>query len=360
MGIAAAVAASALILSSPSEPLPLPLPRPTVPESEGRPVEVLATGLDEPRGIATVEDGRIFVAEKDGRILVIQNSTLLERPLATLRTADVFAGGLLGITTHPDFVENHLLYVYFTYEEDGSFWNKIMRITESESRLVSAKTILDDIPGSAFSNGGALEFGPDGKLYAGTGSVSDSLHLSQDMESLAGKILRVNDDGTIPDDNPFPDSPVYSMGWRDPQGITWNSEGVMMAVDLGPTKNDEINLVEPASNFGWPDQECRNNPSFADSAMCYDPAIEPGGIVYYTGDRLPLEDKIVLTSLRSVSLFQLDIEEGLPSQKSLLSGLGRLRDVHQDNDGNLYVTTSNTDGKGFPGPDDDILVKIVR
>ena len=357
MGIAAAVAASALILSSPSETIPLPLP--TDSEPEGRPVEVLATNLDKPRGIAASGD-RVFVTEKDGRIRVVEGGALLERPLATLRTADVFGGGLLGIATHPDFEENHLLYVYFTYVEDGELQNKIMRITESENRLVSAETILDGIPGSPFANGGFLKFGPDGKLYAGTGSVSDSLHLSQDAGSLAGKILRINDDGTIPDDNPVPGSAVYALGFRDPQGLAWNESGDLIVADLGPTKNDEINVVQKAGNFGWPDQECQGNPEFADSAICYDPAIEPGGIVLYSGDRLPLEGRLIVASLRAVSLFELDMEEGLGSQKSILSGLGRVRDVYEDGDGNLYVITSNTDGKGFPGQDDDMLLRIVR
>ena len=357
MGIAAAAAASILILTSPSEPLPLPRPVPA--ESEGRPVETIATGLDKPRSIAVAEN-RTFVTEKDGRIRVVQDGVLLERSLATLRTADVFGGGLLGIAVHPDFASNHLIYVYYTYESGGELWNKIMRITESGSRLVSAETILDGIPGSPFSNGGTLEFGPDGKLYAGTGSVSDSLHLSQDADSLAGKILRMNDDGTIPGDNPAPGSLVYSMGFRDPQGITWHPNGTMIVADFGPTKSDEINLVAPGSNFGWPDQECGGDAAYSDSAVCYDPAIEPGGIVYYTGDRLPLEDKLVVASLRAASLFEIDLDQGQSSQKSILSGLGRVRDVHQDADGYLYVLTSNTDGKGFPGPDDDKLLRIAR
>lgn len=355
--IAVAAAASILILISPLEPVPLPPP--TSSDPEGKPVEVLATNLDKPRSVAVAGD-KVFLTERDGRIRVVEDGKLLERPLATLRAADAFNGGLLGIAAHPDFEENHLLYVYLTYVKDGELWNRVIRITESENVMVSAETVLDGISGSPFSNGGILKFGPDGKLYVGTGSVSDSLHLSQDEDSLAGKILRMNDDGTIPEDNPYPDSLVYASGFRNPQGMTWDASGNMIVSDLGPTKNDEINVVSPASNFGWPDQECSGSSEFADSAVCYDPAIEPGGIVYYTGEKLPLKGKLLITSLRASSLFELDLEDGLDSQKSILSGLGRMRDVHADADGNLYVITSNTDGKGFPSRDDDKLVMVVR
>ena len=357
MAIAGAAAASALILLSPSAPIPLPPPIPQ--DTEGRPVEVLATNLDKPRSIAGSGD-RIFITEKDGRIRVVEGGALLERPLATLRAADVFDGGLLGIDTHPNFGENHRLYVYLTYVDDGNLWNRIIAITESENVLVSAETILDGIPGSPFSNGGALKFGPDGKLYAATGSVSDTLHLSQDPDSLAGKILRMNDDGTVPGDNPVSGSLVYASGLRNPQGMTWGASGGMIVSDLGPEKNDEINLVNPGDNFGWPEQECGGAPGFAESAVCYDPAIEPGGIAHYSGERLDLDGDLLVASLRAISLFEIDVEGGLDSQKSVLVGLGRVRDVYVDTDGILYVITSNTDGKGFPDRDDDRLVRISR
>ncbi|MFB5646182.1 MAG: PQQ-dependent sugar dehydrogenase, partial [Nitrosopumilaceae archaeon] len=218
-GIVAALVVSIIIISSPSEPVPLPEPTTTIEGTDS--VEVLATNLEKPRAIGFADD-RIFVIEKIGKIRVIQNDMLLEEPLATLRTADVFDGGLIGIETHPDFANNHYLYVYYTYEEDGNLWNKILKIKESQNKLVEADVIFDKIPGSKFSNGGVIKFGPDGKLYVGTGSVSDSSHNPQELESLAGKILRLNDDGTIPSDNPFEDSPVFSLGHRNPQGMAWD------------------------------------------------------------------------------------------------------------------------------------------
>ena len=221
-------------------------------------------------------------------------------------------------------------------------------------------TILDNIPGSAYSNGGVIKFGPDGKLYVGTGSVSDS-HGPQDIQSLEGKILRLNDDGTIPDDNPFSNSPVFSFGHMNPKGLGWDNVGNLFVTEMGPSKNDEINLVQSGGNYGWPEQECSGNEEFIDPINCYDPAIEPGGIVFYYGDKIKLENSLVLASLRASHLFNLEIDEdGVKSQKSILSGLGRIRDVAVGPDGYLYLITSNTDGKGFPDASDDKLLRIVK
>ena len=356
-GIIGAVVFSIIVLTSPNDPIPLPdLPSEKL---ENTSVEILAENLENPRSIAFADD-KIFITEKQGRIRVIANYELLEEPLATLRPADVFDGGLLGITTHPDFKNNHFLYVFLTYQEDKVLWNKVLRIKESNNKLENATTIFDKIPGSVFTNGGFLKFGPDGKLYVGAGTVSDSSHLPQDLDSLAGKILRLNDDGSIPKDNPFPNSPVFSLGFRNPQGMTWDKAGNMYAVDLGPEKNDEINKIQPGKNYGWPENECAGNEKYEGAVMCYDPGIEPGGILFYYGETINLEKTFVMTSLRASNLYQLEPEEGLQSQKSILSGVGRIRDVIQDPEGNLYAITSNTDGKGFPDRMDDKLLRILK
>jgi len=354
--IAVAIVFSVLVLTSPNDPIPLPEP---TSNSDNDFVTVLAENLKKPRAIA-ISDDRIFVTEKDGLIRVIQNNTLLESPLATLRTADVFDGGLLGIALHPNFSTNHRIYVFMTYEENDILWNKVLQITESENKLVSAKIILDKIPGSSFTNGGFIKFGPDNKLYIGTGTVSDASHLPQDLNSLSGKILRINDDGTIPDDNPFVNSPVYSIGHRNPQGITWDDSGNLFVAEFGPEKNDEINLIQAGKNYGWPEQQCSGNENFEDAVLCYDPSIEPGGILYYSGESLDFESSFIMASMRAANLYQLDFDEGLSSQKSILSGIGRVRDVVQGQDGSLYVITSNTDGKGFPDSMDDKLLRILK
>jgi len=356
IAVIAVVIFSVFVLTSPSDPIPLPKP---ITNSENASVIILAENLDKPRAIA-ISDDRIFITEKDGFIRVIQNNTLIESPLAVFRSANVFDGGLLGITLHPNFSNNHYIYVFLTYEEDGSLWNKILRITESENKLQDAEIIFDKIPGSSFTNGGFLKFGPDEKLYVGTGTISDSSHLPQDLDSLSGKILRLNDDGTIPNDNPFSDSPVYSLGHRNPQGMTWDNNGNMFVAESGPEKNDEINLIQAGKNYGWPEQQCSGNDNFENPILCFDPSIEPGGILFYSGDKLDFESPFIMASMRAANLYQLDFEEGLSSQKSILSGIGRVRDVVQGPDGSLYVITSNTDGKGFPDRMDDKLLRIIK
>jgi glucose/arabinose dehydrogenase len=355
-GILAALAASAIILSSPSQSPPLPPPTPSQDES----IKTLATDLKKPWAMA-FSGNRIFLTEKEGDIRVIQSDVLLSEPLASIRAAKIHGGGLLGIATHPDFEGNHFLYVYYTYLENEKLWNKVLRITESDNKITDAITIIDKIPGSQFYNGGVIKFGPDGKLYIATGLAEEFSHEAQNPSSLEGKILRINDDGTIPDDNPFQNSPVLSFGHRDIQGITWDESGNMFASELGPTKNDEINMIQPGQNYGWPDQECGGDEKFTSPIMCYDPSIEPGGITFYGGDKLDYKNKLIMATLRGSNLYTLDVEENeLKSQKSILSGLGRIRDVMQGPDGYLYVITSNTDGKGFPAKSDDKLLRILK
>ena len=357
--IVIAITFSVLVMTSPNDPIPLP--KPTIP-SQNDFVTILAENLDKPRAIAVAEN-RIFVTEKDGSIRIVQDGVLLDSNLASFRSVNAFDAGLLGIAAHPDFSDNHFLYVFLTYEDENKkLWNKILRITESENKLKKVETIFDNIPGSSFTNGGFLKFGPDKKLYVGTGTVSDSSHLPQDLNSLSGKILRLNDDGTVPDDNPFAESPVYSLGHRHPQGMTWDDKGNMFVAEFGPEKNDEINIIQSGKNYGWPEHQCSGGSAngFEDAVLCYDPSIEPGGILFYSGDKLDFESPFIMASMRAINLYQVDFEEGLSSQKSILSGVGRIRDVVQGDDGSLYVITSNTDGKGFPDRTDDKLVRILQ
>ena len=229
------------------------------------------------------------------------------------------------------------------------------------NEIVDVITILDKITGSSFSNGGVIKFGPDEKLYVGTGSISDSSHEPQNLDSLAGKILRLNDDGSIPQDNPFEDSIVYSYGHRNLTGLAWDSLGQMYASEAGPTKNDEVNRIYAGSNYGWPDVQCfTDNQSYENPVKCFDPGIEPGGIIFYSGDKLELGNQMILASQKSTNLFKVQIDEDNIDLDTIMTGIGRIRDVGQSPDGFIYVITSNTDGKGFPDQYDDNLLRILR
>ena len=355
IGIAGALIFSALVLTDSLPSNSPPLPAPTIDTAE-----ILVTNLDKPWAIAFADE-RIFVSEKSGKIHVVTPSGKLDSPLISLQTPDIFGGGLLGITTHPDFENNHYLYAYYTYEENENLWNKVIRITEENSKAVEVITILDKIPGSAFSNGGVIKFGPDGKLYVGTGSVSDYSDEPQNLDSLAGKILRLNDDGTIPSDNPFEKSFVFTLGHRNPTGLAWNSQGQMYATDSGPTKNDEINLIKAGSNYGWPEVQCFSKiVNLVNPLECFDPGLEPGGIIFYSGDKFDIDNQMMLATQKATNLFKVQINDDGVNLDRILSGVGRIRDVGQGPDGYVYIITTNTDGKAFPAPDDDKLLRILK
>lgn len=355
-GIIGAVVASIIILSSPTDLIVIP--GPSTNSTVTKSVETVATNLQKPWAMDFADD-RIFFTEKIGKIRVIDSGILLEEPLANLHVVDVTDGGLLGLTLHPDFEKNHFLYVFYTYEEDKKLWNKVIRITESESKLTDAIVIIDKIPGAEFDNGGVIKFGPDEKLYIATGDATDE-HAAQDVQSLSGKILRLNDDGTIPSDNPF-HNPVFSYGHRNPQGLAWDKSGNLYETEHGSTKNDEINLIKAGQNFGWPDEECSGDKNFVDSLTCYNPSLEPAGIVFYSSNKLDLKNDLIMATLRGTNLYKLTIDDGvITSQQSILGGAGRIRDVNEGPDGYLYILTGNTDGRGFPDKTDDKLFRIVK
>ena len=338
----------------------MPLPEPTTtPERGSEAVAVLATGLDEPRAIA-VHGSSVFIAEKSGAIRLVEDGKLLERPVIRLRAAEAHDGGLVGLAAHPEFGSSPLLYAYMTYEDGGQLWNRIMWVRVEGARASGAGTLVERIPGSDFSNGGAMAFGPDGRLYVGTGSTSDLLRLSQDQDSLAGKILRFNEDGSVPADNPTPGSAVYASGFRDPQGLDWDSGGRLIVADAGPAKNDEISIVGAGSNHGWPDRQCSaggGEAGYADPLVCFDPGIGPGGIAVYRGGALGPADRVIVASLRASGIYSLNVDNA--AQESILVGLGRIRDVAESG-GAVYAITSNTDIRGFAGEGDDRLLKVVR
>lgn len=333
-------------------------------------VETVAEGLEIPWSIGFAPDGRIFVTERTGKLRVIEDGILKDEPLAILNVGRV-EGGLLGLALDPNFEENHHVYLYYTYSELLSTYNRVSQFTESDNKLSDEVILLDKIPGAAIHDGGRLRFGPDSKLYITTGDAANA-DLSQNPDSLAGKILRINPDGTIPPDNPFPDSPVYSYGHRNPQGLDWDPKtGKLVIAEHGPSgergfAHDEINVVEPAKNYGWPHivgQESDPkyvSPIFQTGELAW----APSGASFYNSDKIPfLNGKFLVATLRGTHLhiFELDlIENKVVSDHAIFVGeFGRLRDVVVGSDGYLYLLTSNRDGRGSPAPNDDRVLKIM-
>jgi len=328
-------------------------------------VETVAEGLEVPWSIAFSPDGRIFVTERVGQLRVIENGVLNPEPVKSLSVGG-FEGGLLGIALDPNFEENHYLYLYYTYNDFLQTFNKLVRFTESNNQLSDEKVLLDKIPGGPFHDGGRIKFGPDGKLYITTGEAGITNN-SQDLESLGGKILRINSDGSIPDDNPFVDSAVYSLGHRNPQGLDWDPITAKLVIsEHGPSAHDEVNVIEPGKNYGWPkivgDESL---PEFTSPLLhTGDETWAPSGATFYNSKNIPeWENKYFIATLRGNHLRMLDLnleENKVLSSIPLLEGeYGRLRDASVGPDGNLYILTSNRDGRGSPATNDDRILRIV-
>ena len=349
---------------SPSETL-VPLPAPVsnlsnLTNSSG--VEIIAEGLQAPRSIDISKDGRIFVSEKRGSIRVVDNGTLLTEPVGDIKAENIGDAGLLGLTLHPNFTQNHLFYVYYTYSNSTGLFNKVLMLTESNNRIIDSKTILDGIPSDEYRDGGRIKFGPDGKLYVSTGDASNP-ELSQDLDSLAGKILRTNEDGTIPQDNPFSNSPVYAYGFRNVQGLAWApNSGALYSSDQGGTGNDEINLISPGKNYGWPHEECNSSDDddnrYTPPLVCFNPSLEPSGIAFAFSNKLGYQNHLIVATLKGSHLRDIDFDSG--SQNTILVGYGRIIDLVESEDGSIFVLTSNTDGRALPQQGDDKILRLTR
>jgi glucose/arabinose dehydrogenase len=342
-------------------------PRPTVLADEQVPYtpETLADNLNVPWALDVAPDGRIFFTERPGSVRVIQQGRLLPEPLITFPAPFISEGegGLLGLVVDPDFAANHWLYVYHTYRQGGSTYNRVVRLREENNRARVDKVLIDRIPGSVIHNGGRLKIGPDRRLYVTTGDarVPDR---AQDRSSLAGKILRLNLDGTIPADNPFPQSPVYSWGHRNPQGIGWSpSHGGMYSSEHGPFAHDEINLIEPGGNYGWPVIQGDQQAAGMKAPILHsgDTTWAPAGMTFVT--RGPWQGRLLVANLRGEQILNVALAPGNPSAVQSFSVFyqskyGRLRDVVEGPDGSLYLLTSNRDGRGDPRPGDDRIIRL--
>jgi len=310
-------------------------------------------------------DGRIFFTERVGNLRVIENGQLNPEPVAILDVGTV-EGGLLGLALDPNFEQNHFLYLYYTYFEFPFTYNKVVRFTEKDNFLLDEFILVDKIPGAAIHDGGRLKFGPDEKLYITTGDAGNS-NAAQDLNSLSGKILRINPDGTIPSDNPFADSMIFSYGHRNPQGLDWDPvTGKLVVTEHGSSAHDEINVVESGKNYGWPKIiGGEHDPEFVDPIIhTGEDTWAPSGATFYDSKNIPeWTNKYFVATLRGGHLRMLDLnleENQVISSEALFSNTyGRLRDASIGPDGNLYLLTSNRDGRGAPAENDDRILKII-
>ena len=330
--------------------------------------ETVAEGLEVPWALAFTPDGRMLVTERPGRIRVIQNNRLLEQPLAVLDVASVSEAGLMGIAVDPNFRDNGHLYVCYTYQADsGGLFNRIARLTDTGDRAEDLQVILDHIPASGNHNGCRMRFGPDGKLYVTMGDAQSFLN-GQNLKSLSGKILRLERDGSVPADNPYPDSYIYSYGHRNPQGLDWHPEtGDLFITEHGPHEDDEINILVAGGNYGWPHVTGRSaQADYLDPILAFTPTIALAGAAFYTGESLAAswDGDFIFATLKASHLRRISLQppklRSVASDQILFPGeFGRLRAVALGPDGHIYFSTSNRDGRGKPFLGDDKILRLI-
>ncbi|GAA1266772.1 PQQ-dependent sugar dehydrogenase [Sphaerisporangium rubeum] len=310
----------------------------------------LVKGLSVPWAIAFLPDGDALVTERDSARLL---RVTPEGAVSTVGTIDGVSpsgeGGLLGVAVSPEFPKDHYVFVYFTAVNE----NRIVRYRYDKT-LKDPKTILDGIPAAGNHNGGRLEFGPDGYLYAATGDAGDR-SLAQALGSLGGKILRMTVDGATPPESPF-QNVIWSYGHRNVQGMAWDDQGRMFATEFGQNTYDEINRIERGGNYGWPTVEgAGGRDEFTDPLVTWSTAdASPSGLAYAGGS-------LWAAGLRGTRLWQIPVGEdgGLGTPVARFDGdYGRLRAAERAPDGSLWVTTSNKDGRGSPDGDDDRILVI--
>jgi glucose/arabinose dehydrogenase len=338
----------------------LPTAQARLPPQETAGAFVIAESLDTPWGIAFLPDGSMLATERKGTVRLIDAAGRLRtEPAAVIDTArETGEGGLLGIALHPDFADNAIAYLYYTYSGPaGRTMNRVVRMTYSGGRLRDEEVILDAIPGASNHDGGRLKFGPDGFLYIGTGDAQQS-SLAQDKTSLAGKILRVTDEGKPAPGNPFKNE-VYSYGHRNVQGLAWDEKGSLFATEHGrsgfQSGLDEINRIEPGQNYGWSDIQGdeRRQGMAAPLRHSGSATWAPSGAAFLNGS-------LFFGGLRGRALYEAVIRgnDVVEVKEHFKGEFGRIRDVVAGPDGRLYITTSNRDGRGDPGRDDDRIIRV--
>lgn len=317
-------------------------------------VSVAAKELTVPWEVAVLSDGDLLVTERPGTVKRIgHDEQVFEIPGVQHRGE----GGLLGLALHPDFADNRFVYLYLTTANGSGLVNRVERYKYEDGRFSSRQVIIENIPGAAIHDGGRLAFGPDGLLYITTGDAGTP-RLAQDTSSLAGKILRLTADGSVPADNPF-NNAVYSYGHRNPQGLVWDDQGRLWATEHGRSGLrsglDELNLIERGANYGWPVIEGDETHTGMRMPVVHSGPADtwaPADLAYHGGS-------LFFAGLRGQTLYQARIEaDGKVSLRAHFQGeYGRLRAVTAYNN-YLLVSTSNTDGRGQPEQSDDRILRV--
>lgn len=311
--------------------------------------EVLLSGLDAPWSIQEVEE-TLFVSERTGSIVQLKDGKVKREPVELKEElSEESEAGLLGFLLAPGFEDSGQGFAYYTYESGGVPVNRVVTLQYEEGIWKETEVLLDQIPSGNYHHGGRIKIGFDNKLYVTTGDAKQG-EIAQDVNSLGGKILRMNLDGSIPDDNPFPNSYVYSYGHRNPQGLTWDLEGRLYSSEHGESGKDELNHIEPGKNYGWPEIEGDEKKAGMETPLIHagDNTWAPSGIAYNNG-------KIYIASLRGEALKAYDIVT--KNMKDIVTDQGRIRDVYIDGT-YLYFISNNTDGRGNPDKKDDRLYRI--
>jgi aldose sugar dehydrogenase len=338
-------------------------------------VETVAGNLQVPWSIAFAPDGRIIFTERPGRVRAIENGRLRPEPLAIINDVESRSeSGLMGLTLHPQFASNRLLYLAYAYNQGGQQFVRVVRYRETGTALVDRKLIIEGILAAPNHAGCRLRFGPDGKLYVTTGDATDR-NLAQKMDSLSGKTLRLNDDGTVPEDNPFINQKgarpeIWTTGHRNAQGLDWQpGTNLMFQTEHGPSGfdgpggGDEVNIVEKGKNYGWPTIHHKETGAGLEAPLLeYTPAVAPASGMFYRGSAFPqFRGNFFFGGLRGQTIIRVVLDgRRVVSQERLLDRqYGRIRDIAEGPDGAIYFSTSNHDGRGSPANDDDRILRLV-